>query len=299
MLYPKNNRNHSTYHNPLFFEPSKDLADSRTQTYFHWYKGDKSGIQDKNFYPSRWPRITNNERNYSHEVFKFGNSSPLRSSTSSFSSNSHIPPINVDQDRFTGPNPELYLKQQQKIKKDTEMRYINNIKMSREKREQNRWNKIVKQDNVSSKRLEEKRSRSKYNKPGKGFNIINNQYANDARGRELALIDSFQKQKVNYLAMKRYEQVNTYDPIKGIDIVKRYSEVSSRLNNEKPNNQNNQNQDYKLQNENSAASIAPIYQLNTNDQTSTDKQLEKMLTLSHAEYNRRKDRLSEFKNKKK
>jgi len=88
MLYPKNNRNRSTYHDPLFFEPSKDLADSRTQTYFHWYKGDRNGTQDKNFYPSRWPRITNNERNYSHEVFKFGNCSPLRSN-----SNNHIPPI--------------------------------------------------------------------------------------------------------------------------------------------------------------------------------------------------------------
>ncbi|KAG4086702.1 hypothetical protein H8356DRAFT_1733661 [Neocallimastix lanati (nom. inval.)] len=293
MLYPKNNRNRSTYHDPLFFEPSKDLADSRTQTYFHWYKGDRNGTQDKNFYPSRWPRITNNERNYSHEVFKFGNCSPLRSN-----SNNHIPPIKVDQDRFTGPNPELYLKQQQKIKKDTEMRYLNNIKMSREKREKNRWNKIVMEDNASSKRLEEKRLHSKYNRPGKGFNIINNQYANDARGRELALIDSIQKEKINYLAMKRYEQVNTYDPVKGIDIVKRYSKVNSQLKNENQNNQQ-QDQNYILQNEKSAANIAPIYQLNATNQMSTDKQLEKMLVLSHAELNRRKNRISEFQNKKK
>jgi len=91
MLYPKNQRYHSTYHEPLFFEPSKDIADARTQTYFNWYKGDRSHIQDKNFYPSRWPRITNNERNYSHDVFRFGNCAPLHENPSS--SVNHIPQL--------------------------------------------------------------------------------------------------------------------------------------------------------------------------------------------------------------
>jgi len=88
MIYPKNSRYHSTYHEPLFFEPSKDIADARTQSYFNWYKGDRNITKDKNFYPSRWPRITNNERNYSHDVFKFGNCAPLKGSTSNKSNHS-------------------------------------------------------------------------------------------------------------------------------------------------------------------------------------------------------------------
>jgi len=44
--------------------------------------------------------------------------------------------------------------------------YIYIYRMSREKREKNRWNKIVMEDNASSKRLEEKRLHSKYNRPG-------------------------------------------------------------------------------------------------------------------------------------
>jgi len=307
MLYPKNNRYHSTYHEPLFFEPSKDIADARTQTYFNWYKGDRSHIRDKNFYPSRWPRITNNERNYSHDVFRFGNCAPLHENPSS--SVNHIPQLK-DTERFTAPKPDIFLRQEQKHRREIRDNHINSIKTSREERERERWNRIVRKDKMEAGRLEDRRLHTKTNKPSKGFNIINNQYMNDASGRELALVDSIEKQKVNYLSLKRYERMNTYDPIKGLDIKKHLVSTTSvrevTPNQLKPikvtsNDSINSNSSstsssslHRLHNENSAASVEPIYRLNVNNRTNANRQLEEMLLTSQSELQRRQERLSEF-----
>ncbi|ORX78212.1 hypothetical protein BCR32DRAFT_295167 [Anaeromyces robustus] len=320
MLYPKNSRYHSSYHEPLFFEPSKDIADSRTQTYFHWYKGVGEGneggrrdnnnniIQDKNFYPSRWPRITNNERNYSHEVFKFGNCTPLNNNTKksinylfSSSSSSSSPHIR-DIERFTTANIDDYLRNEQKERKEIKQSYINSVKLNREKRERERWNKIVNQDNLAKERLEERRCHSRNNKPGKGFNIVNNQYMNDASGRELALIDSIEKQKISYIALKKYERINSYNPIKGIDIKRKLPVFKSNLellndysennNNNKSNNNNNNNG--LIHNENSAAAVEPIYRLNIKNQSNAENQLENVLLSSNAELKRRRERITNY-----
>ncbi|ORX59108.1 hypothetical protein BCR36DRAFT_408637 [Piromyces finnis] len=270
MLYPKNNRYHSTYHEKLFYEPSKDVADARTQSYFNWYKGDKNNIKDKNFYPSRWPRITNNERNYSHDVFKFANTSST-TTTDKHSS-----------DRFSRGNIDNWLKEEQKQRREISNNHINAVRLSRERRDTERWNKIVNKDIANEKKIVERRLHSKTNKPGKGFNIINNQYTENESGRELALIDSIEKQKVNYLSLKKYERMNTYNPVKGYDIKKRLPEVATKL--EPVNN-------HSLHNDNSAASVEPIYYLNVNNQSNATNQLEHMLMSSNSELKRRRERM--------
>jgi len=304
MLYPKNKRYHSTYHEPLFFEPSKDVADSRTQTYFHWYKGKKNSAdnetttQDKNFYPSRWPRITNNERNSSHDVFKFGNCPPLHETKDSESNISLSKGCN---DEFKSLDSEKYLKQQQKLKKENEMKHINGIKLQREKREKERWNQIINSNKENYKRIEEKRIRTRDNRTRNGYNIINHQYVNDPCGQKLALRDSIDKEKYNFLAMKRYEQFNSYDPVKGIDVVKQLPTLKTwlgKLDSLDTTHDPKQDQAYTVHNENNASSIDPVYRLGMDNQMNTKTQLERLLLSSNKEYQKRKEKVSELQKKK-
>jgi len=79
--------------------------------------------------------------------------------------------------------------------------------------------------------------------------------------------------------------MNSYNPVKGIDIKKRLPEIASKL---EPMNT------HSIHNEKSAASVEPIYRMNINNQTNVNNQLEHMLMSSNSELKRRRDRISEY-----
>ncbi|KAI9145978.1 hypothetical protein BKA69DRAFT_1046617 [Paraphysoderma sedebokerense] len=151
----------------------------------------------------KWPRVTNNSRNVSSEVMKFG----------------HNLGYKYDLDRYKTDAAEEEKRMRQE-KKEKDMAKWNAKREKLEALEKKRWEETAKKY-VTEQKLHLKRQKtSRSGASSVGYNLITSEYCKTSEGQKQKMVDDEAKAKVLQRAQKLYAKNNTFNPLSGKDVTK-------------------------------------------------------------------------------